>query len=191
ISDSMKMQAKEDDRKVMELDRAQTWLFAPENSVNEQGGEITVRQAVVVEPPAPQVPVEPREVVEVKAPEEKPQERETVFSGPFMKVEDHTPPAREEVDKDGEEGLLAEEEMDEATARFEEEMLDEERMMEVRKTRERLELEARERKEHLKNARKSEMTKEEFNEKWSLPAYLRKGVKMQNVPHSSESYISK
>jgi cell division protein FtsZ len=43
----------------------------------------------------------------------------------------------------------------------------------------------------MKASRKSEMTKEEFNEKWSLPAYLRRGVKMQDVPHSSESFISK
>ena len=35
------------------------------------------------------------------------------------------------------------------------------------------------------------MTKEEFNEKWSLPAYLRRGVKMQDIPHSSEPFISK
>jgi cell division protein FtsZ len=35
------------------------------------------------------------------------------------------------------------------------------------------------------------MTKEEFNEKWALPAYLRRGVKMDNVPHSSEPLISK
>ena len=35
------------------------------------------------------------------------------------------------------------------------------------------------------------VTKEEFNEKWTLPAYLRRGVKMDNVPHSSESFISR
>jgi len=43
----------------------------------------------------------------------------------------------------------------------------------------------------LKQARKHEMTKEEFNEKWALPAYLRRGVTMQDVPHSSEPFISK
>ena len=31
--------------------------------------------------------------------------------------------------------------------------------------------------EKLKSQRKQEMTKEEFNEKWTLPAYLRRGVK--------------
>src|SRR5690606_22144951 len=197
ISDTMKAYAQETERKVLELDRAQTWLFSPDNSVNERAKEITVRHAEPTPPEAkvpvlpelpvePKVIVEPQEVREVTATEEKPAERQTTFSGPFVKVvEEPRPAKKEEVEKDGEEGLLAEEELDEVTAKYEEEMLDEERMMEVRKTRERLELEARERKEHLKNARKSEMTKEEFNEKWSLPAYLRRGVKMQNVPHSS------
>ena len=31
----------------------------------------------------------------------------------------------------------------------------------------------------------------QFNEKWALPAYLRRGVKMNDVPHSSEPFISK
>lgn len=63
--------------------------------------------------------------------------------------------------------------------------------MALRTTRERLRQQAEQRKEKLKQARKQEMTKEEFNEKWALPAYLRRGVKMDNVPHSSDQFISK
>ena len=63
--------------------------------------------------------------------------------------------------------------------------------MELRKTKERLEQQAKARREKLKAYKKQEMTKEEFNEKWTLPAYLRRGVKMDNVPHSSEPYISR
>ena len=63
--------------------------------------------------------------------------------------------------------------------------------MDVRKTKERLQQQAKERREKLKAARKQEMSKEEFNEKGTLPAYLRRGVKMENVPHSSERFISK
>lgn len=70
-------------------------------------------------------------------------------------------------------------------------VINEEGMMEVRKTKQRLEQQAKERREKLKAARKQEMSKEEFNEKWTLPAYLRRGVKMENVPHSSERFISK
>jgi cell division protein FtsZ len=70
-------------------------------------------------------------------------------------------------------------------------VINEEGMMEVRKTKARLEQQAKERRERLKQAKKNEMSKEEFNEKWTLPAYLRRGVKMENVPHSSERFISK
>ena len=63
--------------------------------------------------------------------------------------------------------------------------------MEYRKTKERLEQQAQERREKLKSNKKQEMTKEEFNEKWQLPAYLRRGVKMDNIPHSSEPFISR
>ncbi len=70
-------------------------------------------------------------------------------------------------------------------------VINEEGMMDVRKTKERLEQQAKERREKLKASRKQEMSKEEFNEKWTLPAYLRRGVKMENAPHSSERFISK
>jgi cell division protein FtsZ len=64
-------------------------------------------------------------------------------------------------------------------------------MMDVRKTKARLQQQAKERREKLKAAKKPEMSKDEFNEKWTSPAYLRRGVKMENVPHSSERFISK
>jgi cell division protein FtsZ len=70
-------------------------------------------------------------------------------------------------------------------------VINEEGMMEVRMTKKRLEEQARIRREKLKSAKKNEMSKEEFNEKWTLPAYLRRGVKMDNVPHSSEPFISR
>lgn len=95
---------------------------------------------------------------------------------------------------EGEEGLFSVEEEDEFNAINElssDQVLDEEGMMEYRRTKERLQQQAKERREKMKSAKKPEMTKEEFNEKWSLPAYLRRGVKMNNLPHSSEQYISR
>ncbi|NOT74090.1 MAG: cell division protein FtsZ [Cyclobacteriaceae bacterium] len=70
-------------------------------------------------------------------------------------------------------------------------VINEDGMMDVRKTKQRLEQQAKERREKLKAAKKPEMSKDEFNEKWTSPAYLRRGVKMENVPHSSERFISK
>ncbi|MFN7600767.1 MAG: cell division protein FtsZ, partial [Bacteroidota bacterium] len=96
-------------------------------------------------------------------------------------------------DDKGEEGLFADDEDDFMVGKeiSADQVIDEEGMMQVRKTKERLEQQAKERREKLKATRKQEMTKEEFNEKWTLPAYLRRGVKMDNVPHSSEPFISR
>ena len=69
--------------------------------------------------------------------------------------------------------------------------LDEEGMLQHRNTKARLEQQRVERTEKLKSARKQEMSKEEFSDKWHKAAYLRRGVKMENVPHSSEQYISR
>jgi len=64
-------------------------------------------------------------------------------------------------------------------------------IMEKNRTRERLEAQAQARRERLTEAKRPEMSREEFNEKWTQPAYLRKGVKMENVPHSSQNNISR
>lgn len=161
-------------KKVHELEKSQGWLFNPstDNSVNESKDlQMKLRKA------AP----EPRK----DADDNKAVERELIFKGPFTPVNN----VRDE--DDGEEGLFKDDEFDSANDRYSDQTINDDGMMEVRNTRERLQQQARERKEQLKQVRKQEMTKEEFNEKWSLPAYLRRGIKMNDVPHSSESYISK
>jgi cell division protein FtsZ len=70
-------------------------------------------------------------------------------------------------------------------------ILDDDGMLQHRNTKARLEQQRMERTEKLKSARKQEMSKEEFSDKWHKAAYLRRGVKMENVPHSSESHISR
>ena len=161
-------------KKVHELDRSQGWLFNPnaDNSVNESRDmQVKLRKT----------PPEPRK----ESDEIKPNERELVFKGPFTPVENVKD------DEDGEDGLFKDDDFDPANERYGDQTINEEGMMELRNTRERLQQQAKERKEQLKQVRKQEMTKEEFNEKWSLPAYLRRGIKMNDVPHSSEPYISK
>jgi cell division protein FtsZ len=108
-----------------------------------------------------------------------------IFTGPFNKI---TPVHEEEEDDDS---LFKEDDdFDPVTDRFGDQVINDDGMMDLRTTKDRLQQQARERKDQLKQ-RKQEMTKEEFNEKWSLPAYLRRGVKMNDVPHSSEPFISK
>jgi cell division protein FtsZ len=167
---------RKDDKKVHDLDRSQGWLFTPDNSINEKK-DFHVKTKPEIRPDNKKDPSQ-----------ERPTERDVVFTGPFNKIP--AVPADEPQD-DGEESLLKEDDFDPVTERFGDQTINEEGMMELRTTKERLQQQARERKDQLKQARKQEMTKEEFNEKWSLPAYLRRGVKMQDVPHSSEPFISK
>ncbi len=66
-----------------------------------------------------------------------------------------------------------------------------ESIMAIHQTKSRLEDEARRRREKLQQAKKPEMSRDEFNSKWTTPAFQRRGVKMDNVPHSSEQHISR
>jgi cell division protein FtsZ len=163
--------SKVQEKKVHDLDRSQGWLFTPDNSVNENN-DFEVRKKIEIKP---------------EIAEEKPVERELIFTGPFNKVEE---PMDNEEDE-GEESLLKDDDFDDVTERYSDQVVSEEGMMELRSTKQRLQQQAEQRKETLKQTRKHEMTKEEFNEKWALPAYLRRGVSMQDVPHSSQSFISK
>ncbi|SKC48690.1 cell division protein FtsZ [Ohtaekwangia koreensis] len=164
---------KQDDvKKVHDLDRSQGWLFnGADTSINEKKDlELKTRP-------------EPKQ----DKGEDKPQEREVTFSGPFNKIEQ--PSSR--INEDEDDALFKDDDFDVNSVQYGDQVINDDGMMELRTTKQRLQQQARERQEKIKQARKSEMTKEEFNEKWALPAYLRRGVKMQDVPHSSEPFISK
>src|SRR6187402_1915251 len=163
-------QPKKDDKKVHDLDRSQGWLFQADNSINDKN-DFEVRTKSTIEPDRS---------------EDRPVERELVFTGPFNKTEE---PKKD--DNDGEEGLFADDDFDIRSEQYGDQVINDDGMMQHRSTKTRLQQQAKERQEKMKQAKKGEMTKDEFNEKWSLPAYLRRGVKMQDVPHSSETFISK
>jgi cell division protein FtsZ len=170
-TESRVVEKKNDTKKIHELDRGQTWLFTPDNSINEKK-DLELR----------------KRIEEDSRRNEDAEERELVFSGPFNKIDSSFHETNED---EGEESLFNDDDFDPTSQKYSDQVIDDEGMMGVRSTKERLQQQARERKEHLKQSRKQEMTKEEFSEKWSLPAYLRRGVKMQDVPHSSEPFISK
>ena len=200
---------KKEEKKVHELDRSQIPLFGiADNSVNQRGADLELRvmnddgtkQSDEITPtPVPEVP---REI----PPVQKPMDR------PMLKTEEpleHTEPKKEERaysftlfdksetsnsqnEEEGEDSLFAEDDEFQVGKEISaDQVINSDGMMEVRRTKERLEQQAKERREKLKSSRKQEMTKEEFNDKWTLPAYLRRGVKMDNVPHSSEPFISR
>jgi cell division protein FtsZ len=167
-----------EEKKVHDLNRSQGWLFNPDNSVNEKG-VFELRNIPEINP-------------DTKAEPEPPQERELVFTGPFNKIETPQEGESSTVDDDqGDDSLFKDDDFDHITERYGDQVINEEGLMELRSTKQRLQQQAKERQDKMKQKKKQEMTKEEFNEKWSLPAYLRRGVKMQDVPHSSEPFISK
>jgi cell division protein FtsZ len=192
-----KASKKADEKKVHELDKSQIPLFGPvDNSVNQRGEELILK----VKSPEPEVSDKP-----ILHEEDSSEEESPVFV-PITKAGlpvDEPKPIRFDVEtpevsrfteeEDGEEGLfgLQDDEFDIGREVAADQVLNDEGLLEVRRTRERLEQQAKERRDKLKAAKKTEMSKEEFHEKWTLPAYLRRGVKMDNVPHSSEPYISR
>jgi cell division protein FtsZ len=197
---------KKEDKKVHELDRSQISLFgSADNSVNQRTAELELKvksdggsSSSESTPPSQPVSV-PKEIPPVQKPMERP-----ILSKPEEKSEEEKPErsysftlfdknqADNKEEDEGEESLFAEDDEFQIGKEISaDQVINEDGMMEVRRTKERLEQQAKERREKLKSARKQEMTKEEFNEKWTLPAYLRRGVKMDNVPHSSEPFISR
>lgn len=165
----------------------------------EESPDKAIELPITMSVPEPEPPVEEKieEPVKKEEPvmkkEEKPRREEPQTLSLFDQedVVAEKPPV---VDEDETEEEFIGDEDDEFELGKEvsaDQIINDEGLMERRKTKERLEQQAQERREKLKGARKQEMSKEEFNEKWALPAYLRRGVKMDNVPHSSERFISK
>ena len=138
--------------------------------------------------PTPNAPVTPPTPATPTA-DEKPREREFTFTGPFSKPNpDKTTASNED---DGEPGLFENDDYDPLTERYGDQVIDDDGTMKLRSVQERLELQRMERKERIRQTGKPEVNAKTVAEQWALPAYLRRGVKMQNVPHSSEPLISK
>jgi cell division protein FtsZ len=196
---------KKEDKKVHELDRSQISLFGGvDNSVNHRNADLELKvksdtdSSGSSESTPPSQPVSaPKEIPPVQKPMDRPilskpeaEEEKPERSYSFTLFDKNQAESKEE--DEGEESLFAEDDEFQIGKEISaDQVINEDGMMEVRRTKERLEQQAKERREKLKSSRKQEMTKEEFNEKWTLPAYLRRGVKMDNVPHSSEPFISR
>jgi len=181
---------KKEDKKVRELDKSQTSLFGTvDNSVNQQNAELQLKLKTDGDRPILKDDTLKEEIKSEKKLPEMPKENLEEKSYTFELFRKEEQPIDE--NEEGEASLFAEEDEFEVGKEISaDQVINDDGLMEVRKTKARLEQQAKERREKLKS-KKQEMTKEDFNEKWSLPAYLRRGVKMDNVPHSSESFISR
>ncbi len=188
------------EKKVHDLDRAQPSLFDhADNSVNEQNLEVALKSDKgnqdEISPLAHGEESEKGDLIlgDERSENKIPGYTFTLFDRGASSTPSDLPPGDEGHEEDeGEEGLFNQDDEFEPMVDISaDQIVNDEGMMEYRQTKERLEQQARDRREKLKAAKKQEMSREEFNEKWALPAYLRRGVKMNQVPHSSEPYISR
>lgn len=194
-----RMKKKPEEKKVHELDRTQIPLFgAVDNSVNQQNLDIQLKVRSDNDKPILKSDEKPSKHDETERPETPvapPSKEETPSQERSYTFEWSNESTSLNEEDQGEDSLFRSEEEEEdfklGRGVSEDQVINEEGLMEIRRTKERLEEQARQRREKLKASKKQEMTKEEFNEKWTLPAYLRRGVKMDNVPHSSEPFISR
>lgn len=143
--------------------------------------------------PEPEPEPESKPVFEFKYPEFK-DEKPTYTTLDLFSDDHETKEEESEIrwNADREEGLFGEDdEEDLGTEVADEEVIREQPVLSAEATRKRLEEQAQKRRAELEGSRKSEMSREEYNTKWSTPAYLRRGIKMENTPHSSQSHISR
>lgn len=201
---------KADEKKIHELDKSQISLFnQADNSVNQRMHEpelktrevewtVGDKDKPVLDSPAGDRPIlKPEEPVYIK-PEEKPFKKdekkleEQGYAFTLFGKEEVTA-SRDDDDDEGEESLFGgeDDEFSVESNMSSDQFIDEEGMIEYRRTKERLVQQAKERRDRLKTGKPQEMSKEDFKQKWDVPAYQRRGVKMDNVPHSSEPTLSR
>lgn len=191
---------KKEEKKVHELDKSQIPLFgAVDNSVNQR----------IQEPSLKVVNQEKQEIKKDGGDKPVLEESKKTPIGPLFeeqpvasRIIEFEIPHKEEKVEEKEEFFHEEEEEEVKYFKLDDEfelgkgistdqVINDDGLMEYRKTKERLEQQAKERREKLKRGKVNEMTKDEFKQKWEAPAYLRRGVKMNDVPHSSESNVSR
>ena len=118
--------------------------------------------------------------------EEKVVNRGYMFSNP-------KPEVKEEEEEEGEDGLFSELENDFEVfdASESDEEIDKEGMMDLKDKKDQLREESKERIERLRSMNPGSVDDENFREKLDVPAYIRKKVDLENVPHSKEKNISR
>jgi len=185
-----------EEKKVHELDRSQISLFnQSDNSVNQgiHEPQLKFQEPVatldndkpVLDKPVLDKPVLDKPILDKPMKKEEPVKEErmyTLFEKPIQASQDES---------NGDDSLFGRDDEFSPDEISSDQFINDEGMMEYRKTKERLQQQAKERRDKLKAGKNQEMTKEEFKDKWEQPAYKRRGVKMDNVPHSSEPLISK
>jgi cell division protein FtsZ len=178
---------KPEEKKVLELDRNQMGLFnqphaqqVVDNSVNQTIHEPQLKVEI-------EQPVIDKPILERPVKKEEPPVKQERFYTLFEKPE----PITNKIEEEGNDDLFGRDDEFSPEEISSDQFINDDGMMDYRKTKERLQQQAKERRDKLKAGKNTEMTKEEFKDKWEQPAYKRRGVKMENTPHSSEPHLSK
>ena len=165
----------EEEKKIFDLEaNKQITMFGNDDSVNHKPGEITKRE---IDKP------KTNEGFNTSFLNNLPQERGYSFTSPVNAA----------ADDEGDDGLFSELEeefeiIDEFTT---DQHINDDGMMDIVSTKDRLREKSQERLQKLKGLNKSDMNPNEFKERLDVPAYLRREVRLQNTPHSSEPHVSK
>lgn len=156
----------DDEKTFYDLEKPrQVELFERDNSVNETDAEITSR------------------VIR----EEQPVEKETPEpSYSFVK-----PVNRLDEEEDDDLFRAEDDEFDISDEDHSDQIINDDGMMEVHDTRDRLRRASQERVERLKRAGRHDLNANDLKERLDVPAYLRRDINLQSVPHSSEPHVSK
>jgi len=117
--------------------------------------------------------------------EKTPMERTYIFERPMDKASADDPLSKHSVGVDEEDELLKELSGDQE----EDISFEEKEALEVKKAI--LKRQAIERKNKLQGLKSNTLTEEDYKQRYDQPAYLRRNIKLQNIPHSSDEHVSK
>ena len=167
----MSEQTLEEERKVFDLDaNKQITMFEADNTVNHAQQEMSKRNI-----------------------NDGNNASDNRFAEPDRSYSFTSPVNSDFNDDDGDDGLFSElEDEFEFMQDDSDQRINDDGMMDVNKnTKDVMRQKAQDRIDRLKGLHKADMGAEEFKEKLDVPAYLRKDIRLQNVPHSSEPHVSK
>ncbi|HMP99072.1 MAG TPA: cell division protein FtsZ [Cyclobacteriaceae bacterium] len=175
--------SKQTERKVHDLDSSQISIFDLEsNPIMDTSMEPVLKSGGDSKPVIKEE--EEEKPVQIPLAAEQPRTYEFDLSN-HPRVE----PANEMEDSDDE---MEHAEDDDFSISRNDEMINQEGMVEPSTTKQRLEQQAKERREKLKKNKGVELSQNDYKERWEVPAFVRKGTKVDHqVPHSSEPFISK
>jgi len=182
----IEIRKKIEERRIHDLEKSQIPLFDPGHNPNPLANTSMDPQLKIQEEARQEnEPEDEKSEVPVAVESTKTYEFEGPFTSKFASDED--------IDEAHEASMSHEDDEFEANKNLDrDQVINADGLMERRTTKLRLEQQAMERREKLKDKKGIELTQNDYKERWEVPAFVRKGMKVDGkIPHSSEPFISK